>query len=81
MPEKWPQQVKDLIAAAWAADPKQRPTMPELVRRLREVQGDPDVLTGLMYPRGQEAEKKKGAAKAGGGGGGGDKSKGCCVIS
>eukprot|EP00798_Chlamydomonas_sp_ICE-L_P027163 gene27163-2402_t len=52
MPPMWPQEIKDLLTAAWAHDPKERASIFLIVKMLKEMQSDVRLLTGLVYPNG-----------------------------
>lgn len=43
LPRAMPQEVKDLVVAAWAQDPIARPPMVEIVRRLQAIKDEWDV--------------------------------------
>ncbi|KAK9828455.1 hypothetical protein WJX72_000073 [[Myrmecia] bisecta] len=40
LPERWPKQLRDLIAACWAQDPTDRPSSAELLKRLQSLQDE-----------------------------------------
>eukprot|EP00898_Chlorokybus_atmophyticus_P003388 jgi/Chlat1/404/Chrsp10S01509 len=43
LPKQWPQSVKDVLATAWDANPKNRPTAAELLAKLKAIEAAGDI--------------------------------------
>ncbi|GAX80924.1 hypothetical protein CEUSTIGMA_g8359.t1 [Chlamydomonas eustigma] len=50
IPDRWPDGIKALIQQCWDQDPSVRPSMPFVVKRLKEIANDPYALRELIPP-------------------------------